>query len=667
MAYSVTTNNGDVITVNDEAKDSSSLSLTVIGRNATNYGQSIFTNTVRQLENFAGNTPPSATYLPTGQLWYDKGENTLRVYNGATWARTSLVPTNATDITEEVVTGTQYFNTTEDKLRVYDGAVFRDAVLPGGTVTSALTGSTSGSATNYGAKTETLFLTSQGGSPSVVPVVAIKYVSDGSTPGELADTQHDSAGATVMAIFSDTAFTIAASDPYYATLSNVNSFSGTITKGMNLRADYTDSSIAQADTSAFADKANAFNVGGTIVPAADYIHVGSTNWVPSGTVSTNYTLGNATNRFGTVHTDTLQIGNAGTPQTVGVIGTVNIGNATNQINSLFVNDLTVSGDLDFTNVNTLTNLESADIDAVTLTTGTISTTATAATDIVNYQTLQNATTSTALVSGKVIVTAPASPAVSHSVFLGQGTSGNLDTRAHASLSYIPSTGTLSTTAVSATTFTGDLTGDVTGAIAGTTANMSGTVTGDTLTDGTVSINNGAITGAQNITSLATITGSVVTDGTAQITSGAITGATNITATGTVTANLFSGVATAARYADLAEKYSSDEDYEPGTVVKFGGEKEITASDSEGDPAVVGVISTDPAYMMNNDAEGLFVALCGRVPCKVSGPVAKGDLMVSAQDGRAKADNNAQAGRIIGKAIEASEGGDAVIEVLVNMM
>lgn len=108
MAYSVTTNNGDVITVNDEAKDSSSLSLTVIGRNATNYGQSIFTNTVRQLENFAGNTPPSATYLPTGQLWYDKGENTLRVYNGATWARTSLVPTNATDITEEVVTGTQY-------------------------------------------------------------------------------------------------------------------------------------------------------------------------------------------------------------------------------------------------------------------------------------------------------------------------------------------------------------------------------------------------------------------------------------------------------------------------------------------------------------------------------------------------------------------------------
>lgn len=669
MAYSVTTNNGDVITVNDEAKDSSSLSLTVIGRNATNYGQSIFTNTVRQLENFAGNTPPSATYLPTGQLWYDKGENTLRVYNGATWARTSLVPTSATDITEEVVTGTQYFNTTEDKLKVYDGAVFRDAVLPGGTVTSAVTGAESGSASNYGAKTETLFLKSQGGSPSVVPVVAIKYISDGTSPGELADTQHDSAGATVMAIFSDTAFTVDPTDPYYATLSNVNSFSGTITKGMNLRADYTDASIAQADTSAFADKANAFNVGGTIVPAADYIHVGSTNWVPSGTVSTNYTLGNATNRFGTLHTDTIQIGNAGTPQTVGIIGTVNIGNATNQVNSLFVNDLTVSGDLDFTNVNTLTNLESADIDAVTLTTGTIATTATAATDIVNYSTLQSATTSTALVSGKVIVTAPASPAVSHSVFLGQGTSGNLDTRAHASLSYVPSTGTLSTTAVSATTFTGDLAGDVTGSIAGATATMSGTVTGDTLTDGTVSINNGAITGAQGITSLATVTGSVLTDGTAQLTSGALTGATTGNFSGTVTATLFSGVATQARYADLAEKYTTDADYEAGTVVKIGGDAEITMTTEHADTEVFGVISTDPAYLMNKDIDGLPVALQGRVPVKVIGKVSKGQRLTSSDvPGLAWAvDENTPIQAIIGRSLEnKTDGNQGVVEAVIGI-
>ena len=137
--------------------------------------------------------------------------------------------------------------------------------------------------------------------------------------------------------------------------------------------------------------------------------------------------------------------------------------------------------------------------------------------------------------------------------------------------------------------------------------------------------------------------------------------------GNFSCNIMSGQATTARYADLAEIYAADADYEPGTVVKFGGEKEITASDSESDPAVAGVISTDPAHLMNSEAEGLPVALAGRVPCKVAGPVAKGDLMVSAGDGRAKADNNAQAGRIIGKAIGSSDDEFGVVEVLVNMM
>ena len=118
---------------------------------------------------------------------------------------------------------------------------------------------------------------------------------------------------------------------------------------------------------------------------------------------------------------------------------------------------------------------------------------------------------------------------------------------------------------------------------------------------------------------------------------------------------------------MAEKYATDADIEPGTVVCFGGEAEITVCGQDSDHRVAGVISTDPAYMMNSDAEGQYVALAGRVPCKVTGPVAKGDLMVtSSVAGHAKADNGAGAGRIIGKAIESSEGGEAVIEVLVNM-
>ena len=138
--------------------------------------------------------------------------------------------------------------------------------------------------------------------------------------------------------------------------------------------------------------------------------------------------------------------------------------------------------------------------------------------------------------------------------------------------------------------------------------------------------------------------------------------------GDIFANLFQGTATQARYADLAEKYSGPEDLVPGDVVCFGGDLEVMACEDDSHHAVAGVVSTDPAFMMNSEADGHYVALCGRVPCKVTGPVAKGDLMVSSSvKGHAKADNNAVAGRIIGKAIGSSEGGQAVIEVLVNMM
>ena len=151
--------------------------------------------------------------------------------------------------------------------------------------------------------------------------------------------------------------------------------------------------------------------------------------------------------------------------------------------------------------------------------------------------------------------------------------------------------------------------------------------------------------------------------------GAMTSMTgNVTTTANVAASFFVGTATAARYADLAEKYESDAEYEAGTVLVFGGEAEVTACEEELDHRVAGVVSTDPAYMMNAEAEGQYVALTGRVPCKVVGPVAKGDLMVaSSVKGHAKADNNAGPGRIIGKAIGEIDSGEGVIEVLVNMM
>lgn len=128
-----------------------------------------------------------------------------------------------------------------------------------------------------------------------------------------------------------------------------------------------------------------------------------------------------------------------------------------------------------------------------------------------------------------------------------------------------------------------------------------------------------------------------------------------------------GTATSAQYADLAEMYAADEEIAPGTVVHFVGEGKLAACDIENCRAVAGIVSTDPAYLMNSVQEGVALALAGRVPCKVTGAVAAGDLMVSAGNGMAMANNEAAMGTVIGKAIEANESGDGVIEVLALMM
>jgi hypothetical protein len=101
--------------------------------------------------------------------------------------------------------------------------------------------------------------------------------------------------------------------------------------------------------------------------------------------------------------------------------------------------------------------------------------------------------------------------------------------------------------------------------------------------------------------------------------------------GNLYASLFQGEASQARYADLAEKYLADAEYEVGTVVVVGGEKEVTAS-TWGKRAL-GAVSANPAYMMNSELEGgTYIALKGRVPVKVIGSVKKGDNLIAANDG-----------------------------------
>ena len=136
------------------------------------------------------------------------------------------------------------------------------------------------------------------------------------------------------------------------------------------------------------------------------------------------------------------------------------------------------------------------------------------------------------------------------------------------------------------------------------------------------------------------------------------------------ATLFRGTATESYYADLAENYLADAVYEAGTVLVFGGEAELTTTTTKGDHRAAGVVSTNPAHLMNSHIEGdniTALALQGRVPCKVIGRVAKGDMLVaSAVPGYACVDNNPKPGTIIGKALSAKADTErGIVEIVVG--
>lgn len=146
-------------------------------------------------------------------------------------------------------------------------------------------------------------------------------------------------------------------------------------------------------------------------------------------------------------------------------------------------------------------------------------------------------------------------------------------------------------------------------------------------------------------------------------------ATNNLGSDTLWWNNFYGVSTQARYADLAENYQADSAYEPGTVLEFGGEFELTIA-QDASRKVAGVVSTNPAHLMNGMLRGPNVvplALQGRTPCKVRGKISKGDMLISGGNGYARPDNSPQIGTVIGKALEDFEGVEGVIEVVVGRM
>ena len=229
------------------------------------------------------------------------------------------------------------------------------------------------------------------------------------------------------------------------------------------------------------------------------------------------------------------------------------------------------------------------------------------------------------------------------------------------------TGTLS--ASSDVTITGNLivNGNISDPI-GSFGNIAGTITTANqpyiTTLGNVTVGN--LTTTSNITVTANLFSKGITTVGGAIVPTSNAAAINIGSTSIWFNNIY-GTAVHALYADLAERYTSDSKYSPGTVVIFGTTTEVTASYQPNDARVAGIVSTNPAYSMNAGIDGIDVALQGRVPCQVTGTVTRGDLMVtSAIPGVAMTNNNPAIGTVIGKALGNHIGASVgVIEVVVG--
>ncbi len=225
-------------------------------------------------------------------------------------------------------------------------------------------------------------------------------------------------------------------------------------------------------------------------------------------------------------------------------------------------------------------------------------------------------------------------------------------------------------------FAGTLTGNVIGSVTGTSTNaltlnsllgeQGAVATSVVLRDGSANITANRFIGTADQSNRLKIDDAAV-DTDVNYRSAKTTKTANTIAArdglGNLLANTFDGTATAAQYADLAEKYLADQEYDAGTVMVIGGEKEVTAS-SWGKRAI-GVVSTNPAFMMNKDLEGgTYVALKGRVPVKVIGRIKKGDELIAADNGCATMAVPHASG-VFAVALESSDdSGVKVIEALV---
>lgn len=664
MTYTVSnSDNSLIVNVEDTVVDTT-YSLNLIGRNVSGYGQFVVENTIRHLENFASATAPSGTKL-TGQLWYDKAEGVFKNWTGSAWKRSTNILVDDSAPTTSLAAGTAWLDTRTDILYIHDGSTFKAASYAG-EVSNAYSGSVlNGAPNNYGTRLRNIFLTAS--DDSVKPCLALVHVSDGTVNQGATTSVYGK--ETVMAIFSDNpsfviknavSSTEGESINWYAEFNAVGGIGTTINPGLNLRTEYDATAIALSTRATRADAAYKLNTGsfgadGSNIDASAVIHT-SRSYVP--TSGSTYDLGSTGFAFNQLVTNNIELGSGGAAALT-ANGTVTMGASGARISTIHVDDPTVYNVLAFNSANIASagsrvdNSFFANVDATSMTIGDYTMPAADGTLNQALVTDGNGVISFQALSGDISdVTAGAG-------LTGGGSSGAVTLDVGAGNYIIANANDIDVDATTTNTASKVVARDASGNFAAgqiTATQFNGPVTQFSL----IATNTTDATHYPVFVDAATGNEEPRTD----------TGFTYNPNSETLTASTFSGTATEAQYADVAEIYSSDELYEPGTVVKLGGEAEVTKTTHELDTDVFGVISTNPALLMNKDAVGLPVALTGRVPVKVTGPVSKGERIVTsniAGIGQALGNYPYDARTIIGRAIQdKTDSGLGLIEIVVGV-
>ena len=563
MAYTINLTDGTVFaTVNDGTVNTAS-SMTLVGKNYAGYGEFLDENFIHLLENGSNTTAPVAPL--TGQLWWDKTNNLLKVYNGSIFKTISAATASATQPASNV-TGDLWYDTTNQQVKVWTGASF---IVVGPAFTS-----TEGTA---GAIPETV-----NDNTATPHYVTGLYV----------------AGTRVGLVSKDATFTAAAP---------TSTLFPTVFKGITMSNS--------ADT-VFAG--NVRNGGNVVITAG-----GATTAIVQAT-------GVLVTGFNSVTGNVI----GGNITTAGLVTAS--GNITGA-NIVTAGLATVTGNVAGGNITTAGNVSAAGfVSAGGNVTGANITTA-------------GVVTATGNITGGNIITAALVQAANVSA-TANVQAGNLRTTG-----LVSATGNITTAAnVAGTYFLGNGS-----QLTGLSLGVSVTKFENGTSKGEINVPNGnigfTVAGTANVVVIDTTTVYANVVSVQSIAKTGSNGVGNIGSSGSYFNQVFA-TATTALYADVAERFEADALLEPGTVVELGGIKEITKANHDLSENVFGVISTRPAYTMNGgageDDTHPRVAMTGRVPVKVTGYVKKGDRLVSAGSGQARAaqPGEATAFNVIGRSL-----------------